>query len=75
MPAELKVIFVGSVKSKENNQAFMYYVNDGIFGSFNFLFQDHEPFKPGLLKVRVCINNDFVKGQDKANSTLLFNFN
>ena len=67
MHAQLNVIFVGSVKLKENNQGFMYFINDGIYGAFNFILFDHEPLNPVLLKVRFCIKSDKVRGQDGEN--------
>ena len=31
----------------------MYYVNDGVYGSFNCLLYDHAEVEPSLLEVRV----------------------
>ncbi|XP_041483673.1 ornithine decarboxylase-like [Lytechinus variegatus] len=39
--------------SKCDEPAFMYYVNDGVYGSFNCLLFDHAEVEPTLLKERV----------------------
>ena len=44
------------VTSSDGNSNFMYYLNDGIYGTFNFLaFNDHYSVTPLVLKV-VSIN-------------------
>ena len=40
------------VHSDDCRTSFMYYVNDGIYGSFNCIMFDHYTVVPALLKVR-----------------------
>ena len=40
-----------SVMSADDEPHFMYYVNDGVYGSFNCLMYDHAEVFPKLLKV------------------------
>ena len=35
----------------DDEPAFMYYVNDGVYGSFNCLLYDHAEVEPSLLDV------------------------
>ena len=37
--------------TKCDEPGFMYYVNDGVYGSFNCLMYDHATVEPKLLKV------------------------
>ena len=34
---------------------YMYYVNDGVYGSFNCLLYDHAEVEPSLLEVRLYV--------------------
>lgn len=35
-------------------KTFMYYVNDGVYGSFNCLLYDHATVEPSLIDPQVC---------------------
>lgn len=37
--------------TKNDEPAYMYYINDGLYGSFNCLFYDHAVVKPTLINV------------------------
>ena len=48
----VNVINKKMVTSSDGNSNFMYYLNDGIYGTFNFLaFNDHYSVTPLVLKV------------------------
>lgn len=62
--------------TKCDEPGFMYYVNDGVYGSFNCLLYDHATVFPQLLEVIplgcltfICRNDILVywKAQDKKN--------
>ena len=36
-------------------QSFMYYVSDGVYGSFNCILYDHVTPTPALLEVGMCV--------------------
>ncbi|KAK6188413.1 hypothetical protein SNE40_004590 [Patella caerulea] len=40
--------------SGNDEPAYMYYLNDGVYGSFNCLLYDHAKVKPSLLQDNVC---------------------
>jgi ornithine decarboxylase len=42
----------GSSSNSGGPSSFMYYVNDGIYGSFNCIMFDHYTVVPSLLQVR-----------------------
>ena len=50
----LKIISKSS-RDKEKQQQFMYFVNDGIYGSFMFLKLDHSTLIPSFFKVSIFI--------------------
>ena len=37
------------------SKSFMYYVNDGVYGSFNCILYDHVTPTPAVLEVCVCV--------------------
>jgi len=41
---------IGAVLTGDDQPAFMYYINDGVYGSFNCLLYDHATVKPTLLQ-------------------------
>lgn len=41
----------GRSSSSSDNESFMYYVNDGVYGSFNCLIYDHAVVQPKVLQV------------------------
>ena len=45
-------IFDSVPRNEIEDTTFMYYINDGLYGSFNCLFYDHAVVAPTLLKVR-----------------------
>ncbi|KAI9470027.1 MAG: ornithine decarboxylase [Benjaminiella poitrasii] len=47
-------------KEEEHNQEFMYYVNDGVYGSFNCIIFDHQVVHPKVL----VKNNEFTYGKE-----------
>jgi ornithine decarboxylase len=41
---------------EENAKSFMYYINDGVYASFNCMFYDHaDDFQPIIIKVSRCV--------------------
>jgi ornithine decarboxylase len=50
----------GEEKVAAENQQFMYYVNDGMYGSFNCIIFDHQVVHPKVLMK----NDEYVFGQD-----------
>lgn len=50
----------GEEKASVNNQQFMYYVNDGMYGSFNCIIFDHQIVHPKVLMK----NDEYAFGQD-----------
>lgn len=53
----VNVINKKMLTSGDGSASFMYYLNDGIYGTFNFLaFNDHYSVTPLLLKVMLDIN-------------------
>lgn len=42
--------------SSIQKESFMYYVNDGVYGSFNCLIYDHAEVEPLVLEVRTLLD-------------------
>jgi ornithine decarboxylase len=53
---------VGDLAVVESSQAYMYYINDGIYGAFNCIFFDHAHAHPKV----ATLNRKFIAGDEAA---------
>ena len=59
-------LIITIIAKKQNEDGFIYYINDGIYGSFNCIFFDHQ--RPILIPIKNYVNCTLYKSQIFGNT-------